>query len=80
MFDGIDIISDHYDHLQVKVDRYRPVQVIKMVTWWITHFIQDPIYTFDDLNGSIPFHFYLQMVGMIRYAVFVGFWGRARDV
>ena len=25
---------------------------------------------FDDLNGSIPFHFYSQMVVMIRYDVF----------
>ena len=27
----------------------------------------DAKYTFDDLNGLIPFHFYSRMVGMIRY-------------
>ena len=33
VFNSIDIISDHSDHLWVKVERYQPVQVIKNVHW-----------------------------------------------
>ena len=70
MFDSIDIICDHSDHLQVKVERYRPVQVIKSVYWLLYEMCYPSYYHVDDLNGSIPFHFYLQMVGMIRYDIY----------
>ena len=70
VLNSIDIISDHFDHLWVKVERYRPVQVIKCVCWRLREVYYPSYYHCDDLNGSIPFHFYSQMVGMIRYDIY----------
>ena len=69
VFNSIDIISDHSDHLWVKVERYQPVQVIKSVYWRLYEVCYPPYYHCDDLNGLRvdPFHFYSKMVRMIRY-------------
>ena len=37
-FESTDIISDHSDTFKAKVDRDEPVQVIRMIIWWIIYY------------------------------------------
>ena len=46
MIDSLDVFSHDETHLQAKVDREEPIQVTRMLTWYI----------FQDIKKHIPMY------------------------